>query len=314
MKRSHLLPIFLAAAAVAAPYKYDSPWLTGPIIAAPGHSLKSGEVNWQLYLWASDNSGAYDNTWHRVKAPHTKRTKSIGPLAIFGIGLWENWDLHLSWSFLGKFKDGQRAIRSGDTSVELGWQVLHDKGSFIPDIRLTLSERFPSGQYQRLQASKLGTDIGGSGSYATDIGINFQKLWRTFGQQFLSMRMNLEYQIPLRVNVQGVNAYGGADNTNGRVKPGQTFTGVLSAEQTLVRRWALALDFMFTHTQRTKFSGNTGSGGSLSSNSATQYSLAPAVEYNPNENLGFIAGVWFSFAGKNSEDFTTFALSCTYGY
>lgn len=314
MKKSHTLPLLLATAAVAAPYKYDSPWLTGPIIASPGHVLKTGEVNWQFFLWASDNSGEYNNTWHRVKAPGAQRAKSIGPLAIFGAGLWKNWDFHVSWPFLVKFKDGQRTTRSGDTSVELGWQVLHDRGSFTPDIRLTLSEQFPSGQYQKLVASKLGTDIGGSGSYVTDVGIKFQKLWRTFGQQFLSMRLNFDYQMPTTVKVQGYNAYGGTGDTSAKVKPGATFVSVISAEQTLVRRFALAIDFMYTHTQRTTFTGNAGTGGSLGSNSASQYSLAPAIEYNPNANLGFIAGVWFSFAGKNSEDFTTFAFSCTFGY
>lgn len=314
MKKSIALPILLVTAAVASPYKYDSPWLTGPIIAAPGHVLKPGDVNWQFYLWATDDSGDYNNTWHRIKTPRSQRTKSAGPLTIFGIGLWANWDLHISWPFLVKFRDGQRTVRSGDTSVELGWQVLHDTGSFTPDIRFTLSEQFPSGQYQKLLASKLGTDIGGGGAYVTDVGIKFQKLWRTFGQQFLSMRLNFDYQIPTHVNVQGINTYGGVGDTNAKVKPGQTFVGVISAEQTLVRRWALAIDFMYTHTQRTTFTGNAGTGGSLASNSASEYSLAPAIEYNPNGSLGFIAGVWFSFAGKNSEDFTTFALSCTFGY
>lgn len=314
MKILDILPLLLATTAIAAPYKYESPWLTGPLIASPGHVLKTGELNWQLYLWATDNGGEYSNTWHHLRAAHAQRSKSIGPQAIFGLGLWKNWDLHISWSFLGKFKDGRRAVRSGDTSVELGWQVLHDRGSLIPDIRLTLSEQFPSGQYQKLSPAKRGTDIGGSGSYITDLGIKFQKLWRTFGQQFLSMRLNLDYQIPTRVNVQGYNAYGGAEGTNAKIKLGQTFVGVLSAEQTLVRRWALAIDFMYAHTQRTTYTGNAGAGATLGGNSTSEYSLAPAIEYNPNGNLGFIAGVWFSFAGKNSKDFTTFAFSTTFSY
>lgn len=295
-------------------YKYNEPWLTGPLLAAPGHVLKPGVVNWQFYLWATDNNGIYNNVWHRVKTPKSLRSKSISPLTIFGIGLWKNVDFHISWPFLVKFHEGQRAIRSGDTDIELGLQVLRDKGTFRPDIRLTLSESFPSGQYQKLRASKLGTDIGGSGAYVTDIGVKLQKLWRTFGNQFLSMRLNLDYQVPTDVKVQGISAYGGSGDTSAKVKPGHGFTAVISAEQTLVRRWALAIDVMYTHTGRTTFTGNAGSAGTLNANSANQYSLAPAIEYSPNANLGFILGAWFSVAGKNSADFTTLAFSCTFGY
>lgn len=312
MKKYLAVALSLVAIVVGKEYKYAGPWLTGPIIASPGHALAPGEVNWQFYLFVTDYNGIYNNRWHAIA--HSG-DKTITPLSILGVGLWKNWDIHLTWPVEINFNEGVRCIRSGDLSIELGWQVSHAKmGRAIPDIRLTVSESFTTGQYQRLRAVKKRTDIGGSGSYSTDLGIKFQKLWRTFGQQFLSMRLNIDYTFPLRVRVHGLNAYGGAPDTNAIVRPGHTFTTVISAEQTVVRRWALAMDAMYTHTRRTTYTGDPGTGSDLSQNSVDQYSLAPAIEYNPNGNLGFIAGVWFTLAGKNAANFTTFAISCTFGY
>jgi hypothetical protein len=46
----------------------------------------------------------------------------------------------------------------------------------------------------------------------------------------------------------------------------------------------------------------------------TQYSLAPAIEYNWNIDLGVISGVWFTFAGKNAEAFASWVTALNYYY
>ena len=45
-----------------------------------------------------------------------------------------------------------------------------------------------------------------------------------------------------------------------------------------------------------------------------QLSLAPAIEYNFNENWGVIAGPWFTVAGKNSSAFIVGMLAINIYY
>ncbi len=264
----------------------------------------------QVYVNLTDNSGTYNNQWRHHKS---KGTTVLNPFVIFGWGLVKNWDLHITIPFDVRFYEGQRALRTSDVSASVGWQVSKDKRDhFRPDVRLTIGESFPSGQYRKLVQKKKGTDASGSGAFTTDFGIKLQKLFYTFGTQFLSSRLNISYALPSDVRVIGLNTYGGSLDTRGTVKPGHTFTVVASLEQTLSRHWALATDVQFSRTGKTRFSGTSSDPSSMASGDVVQWSLAPAIEYNINENCGFIGGAWFTVSGKNSPEFTTWVLSFTY--
>lgn len=307
------LPFFIALAGTSAyadKRPADGPWLTGPIVAAPGHALKPGQWETQPYLIVTDNTGSYTDQWRRVK---NNGINVVNPFLIYGIGLFKNCDFHMTLPMEYRSKHGQKSIGLTDIGINFGYQIAKDKrGKFIPDIRLVLKESFPSGRFKNLSASKNGTDALGSGAYTTGFGVNFQKLFYTFGTQFLSMRLNLEYAISTRAHVRGLNAYGGTADTDGRVRLGNEFTAVFSAEQTLSRRWALAFDLQLQQIAKTRFSGTSSNPGSMNAPSLIQWSLAPAIEFNLNANAGFILGAWFTIAGKNSPDFTSWVLSFTY--
>ena len=141
------------------------------------------------------------------------------------------------------------------------------------------------------------------------------------------------------VHVKGINAYGGAKDTKGKIYPGNQFLQVLGLELSLTQRWALALDILNIYGNKTRFTGKKGTGatGSGSPNnpgdfnpiipvnpfqtlipvplvvvggpSFNQFSLAPALEYNWNNNLGIIGGAWFTVAGRNTADFVQWVIA-----
>ncbi len=91
---------------------------------------------------------------------------------------------------------------------------------------------------------------------------------------------------------------------------GQSYSALLSFEQTLSQNWTFAWDTMFTRSAATTFVGKLGTtptGGlaTMGSDSAMAVSIAPAIEYNWNPSVGVIGGVWLSVAGENSEEFIT---------
>jgi hypothetical protein len=46
--------------------------------------------------------------------------------------------------------------------------------------------------------------------------------------------------------------------------------------------------------------------------SSSQYSLAPAIEYNWSQNIGLIGGVWFTVAGQNISQFNSIVIALNY--
>jgi hypothetical protein len=102
------------------------------------------------------------------------------------------------------------------------------------------------------------------------------------------------------------------------VFPGRNLQLDMSFEYSLTRNWALALDLIGYWKDKANFTGNPGTDLPLDTrtviakSAGIAYSLAPAIEYNWNENLGVIAGAWFTVAGKQTSDFFTFVFAVNY--
>ena len=114
------------------------------------------------------------------------------------------------------------------------------------------------------------------------------------------------------VHVHGLNSYGGGPGTHGKVRRGHAYSFDFGYEFSFTQRWVLALDVVYNYAQKTRFSGRATApvGGPFSD----QLSLAPAIEYNVNENLGFLGGVWFTVWGRNSLNFLSGIFSFTYTF
>ncbi len=283
-------------------------WFTGPIVVLSGEVVEKGHTNWQPFIFQFWSCGRYDENWDKFSTPTVRTTN---PQLCLTHGFAKNFDVEILPQVFFKQSGNSQSYRLGDFPFILGFQALWQKaGTWIPSLRVTLQETFPSGQYDNLIPSKQRTEVSGQGSYQTALGLNFQKLISFDPIHALQLYWSLTYTVPSPTHVNGVNFYGGDPKTNGTVYPGQNLQAIFSFEFNLTKNWALACDVVNLWRDADRFSGKTrvksrrGSGYNLS--------LAPGLEYNVSENLGFIAGSWFSAAGRNSSCFNSAVFAVNY--
>ena len=195
-----------------------------------------------------------------------------------------------------------------DLPIELDFQILYERPHrWQPAVKLALLGTIPLGKYQKLNPKDKGTDIGGLGTWDPGAQLVFQRLFPISGEHYLVLHYTIGFTIPTVVHVKGYNVYGGGLHTRGKVYPGPSFFNILGLEYSLTRNWALALDIQYLHENHTRFKGHKGKIHDVLNRirepSSEQLSLAPAIEYSWSNNLGIIAGVWFSAAGRNTFEF-----------
>ena len=290
-------------------------WLTGPLLAPSSLVIPIGDLNVEPYIYAIANTGFYNSDW-KAEKNDTLWVNNIQPFFQAGLTEWMDFSLFLNGFY--NYSDHQAKWNFGDIQFGIDIQLFHPpQKSWAPNLKLALRENFPVGKYRNLDPKKKGTDIGGIGSFASSVGIVLGKLIHFGGVHFMSTRLFLDYTLPAAVNLKGFNLYGGGYKTNARFFPAQNFQADLGIEVTLTQNWALACDFLGSWSGKTHFSGDPGialGGGpaTLGTGSAVQYSIAPAFEYNWNSQIGIIAGSWFTVAGRNSVQFSSFVAAFNY--
>jgi hypothetical protein len=130
----------------------------------------------------------------------------------------------------------------------------------------------------------------------------------------MRFRLCFAYRYPSLVHIEDFYSYGGGFNTSGKVRPPKIFRTFLGFEFSLTQKWVIASDFVYVRQTAASFYGNPGitREGETADNdypSATQVSIAPAIEYNLSKNIGFIVGGWFSVYGRNIDAFKAFVSS-----
>lgn len=290
------------------------PWYTGPLITGSANNVPYGKFNIQGYLYATMDYAQFTNN---RKSQSIDNIYSITPLLLLQYGLTDWLDVTLTGEGVMKWQNSYSAANFGDTSLLFGFQVIHEK-PYIPSIRFTLGESFPSGKYQHFSADKSSIAGTGSGAYATSIGLNISKIIWWLPLHPLSLRWSNSYSIPNHtVSVEGFNAYGGGFGTDGSVKVGQTFNSDFGLEVSITQKWVFATDLAYSYSRKSTFSGTkgvtaTGAQAQVGSNVSDQLSIAPAIEYNPSPQGGFIGGVWLPITGRNSSNFISAIASYTY--
>lgn len=293
------------------------PLYTGPLITPSAENLYPGQANIQPYLFVLDSSAEYDSSWHH----HSKNTTlSINCLTYLQFGILNFLDGTLKLTGFYNNTKNKNVIEFGDTTFELGFQLLREKkNSKIPNIRLVISQRFPTGKYKNLNPNNLKIDAVGIGCYETFLSLNTSKIVYWIKKHPTNFRFSLSYSLPSKTHVKGFNSYGGGYNASGKVTPPNLFVAAFAFEYSFNRTWVYAMDFLYTKTNKSKFSGNPGTTikGDLASNtlpSSDLISIAPAIEYNFSKNLGIITGAWLSIKGKNIDDFISYVFSVTYTF
>ncbi|WP_420420724.1 hypothetical protein [Simkania sp.] len=292
------------------------PWFTGPLLVPAAECNPKGDTSWQPYIFVNNTFGEYDSHWHRQNTPNTW---SVTPLIDVTYGLSSFIDIEAVASFVYNYSQGSSAVRLTDWSLFLGFQPLRDTpGTWEPNLRITLQQVFPFGQYKHLNPKKNGTDGTGRGAYQTGVNFTFDKAFHYATNKYFSIRWSLGYLFAFPVHIDGLSVYGGAPDTSGKVFPGQTFIGYLSGEVQITQNWAFACDTEYLITRHDRFSGKPGTEDGekalVGNPFSVSISIAPAIEYSYSENFGLIGGVWFSLAGKNASQFFGGVFSVVINY
>lgn len=292
-----------------------APLYSGTILAFYPQNADPGRLSVSPYLTASKRYGFYNKNW---SCPKQKHSDQISFLLSLETGITDYLDITLDLDGAYSNFNHKHSWIYGDTSLFLGFQALHDKrNTATPDLRLLLGETFPTGKYDRLNPNKNGSDIFGSGAYATTLLLVLAKTVYWLPKHPFNFNLNLYYIISSHASIHGFNAYGGSSNTHGKAKPGDQFITNLAIQYSLDRRWALGTDIHYIHQNKSHFSGKKGTlpNGSIPSTtlpSSEQFSLSPCLEYIWSEDCSITLGPWFTVAGRNSLKFMSAAGTVFY--
>jgi hypothetical protein len=295
--------------------KEIGPWFTGPLLTSSGHVVPIGHANYEPYFYWANIPGEYDKHWHYRKTPPTFRSFLSQTAIQFGI--LPGTEIDFVPQFLYNNCDGQHMWHVADMPIAVAFQLLMDSpDTWWPAIKMRLGALIPLGKYDRLNPLKLYTDFSGVGDWAPTLTFVASKLFHFGGFHYLSWRTSAGYTFTVPVPVHGFNIWGGAPSfpgikgTRGTVYPGCVFSILQGFEYSLTHNWALALDVQYLHINSTRFSGHSpkvlGIDTKPVAPSADRFSIAPALEYNFNANIGIITGPWFSIAGRNSNQTSAF--------
>lgn len=288
----------------------QAPWFTGPLLAPSGLTIPPGHCNIEPYIYMTANTGQYNSHWKRIKM-ETFWVTQLQPSLQFGINSWLDFQFNPTLTY--NYTKGAGKWVLGDMPIGFDIQLFSTHRpitSWNIGIKLALKEIVPLGKYQKLSPKKLLTDAGGQGSWQTGIGIVWGNVFYLGGNYFVTWRNSFQYLLPAPVHVKNLNAFGGGPGTNGTVYPPQNFQFDTAIEINFNQNWAFAMDVVGSWSGKSRFKGETFVDNTRPS--SAQFSLAPAIEYNWNADIGIIFGAWFSFAGRNATQFTSGVFAFNY--
>jgi hypothetical protein len=287
--------------------KLFNPWYTGPLITPSATMVAPGWAMWQPYIFFTDTHASYDKRRRVVDRPNLFSIKVVPVL--FQVGVTPSVDATIIMSGVANWSRGHSGGGFNDITAAVGF-LIQKEDLYVPKFKLTISQSFPTGKYQRLSHNGLGLDGTGVGAWQTSFTFAMGKVlfWNTLHP--VNARFAITGTLSTSVRVRDFNVYGGGFGTRGTVHPGNAYNADLGLELSINQPWVLALDVVYNWQNRTTFHGKpgftaVGTPASVGTGYSDQLSLAPAIEYNFNEYMGILWGVWFTVWGRNSGDFVS---------
>lgn len=278
---------------------YPAPWFTGPLITPSPYTVDPGHFDVEPLLFAITDIGSYNAHWRPGSIDHFYHLR-LGVNT--KIGLAKALELHFVPIVVYQKTEGQHSTNIADMLVELEVQLFRPaKLSSLPALKLSLHVDLPLGKYEHLNPHKKRTDATGDGCYFPGIRLSSGNFVHISGIHFIELRWYADYRVGTATFVKGYNTYGGNAHTRGFEYPGNRLYVGASMQYNMTQRWAIACDARYVHFNKDRFSGRTEL--AMTHPSREQYSLAPAIEYNLSRNMGAIAGMWFTLAGRNGPQF-----------
>ncbi len=287
--------------------KLFNPWYTGPLITPSATMVAPGWAMWQPYIYFTDTYANYNAHRHVVDRPNLFSIK-VQPV-IVQIGVTPSVDTTVIMSAVENWSKGHSGGGFNDITAAIGF-LINKESIYVPKFKFTISQSFPTGKYQHLSHNGLALDGTGAGAWQTSFTFAAGKVifWNTLHP--MNARFAFTATLSTSVHVRNFNAYGGGFGTSGSVHPGNAYSADLGLELSITQPWVAALDVVYNWQNKTTFHGKSGfnaegTPASVGTGYSDQLSLAPAIEYNFNENMGILWGVWFTVYGRNAGDFVS---------
>ncbi len=296
--------------------KMFNPWYAGPLLTGSASMVPPGLCVMQPYIFLTGTYGAWNSNGKSISTPSEFTLNPSMSGIQFGLTKWMDFIFNFSGS--ANWQSGTSGGGYGDTSIGLGFCLLK-QDLHKPNIKLTFSETFPTGTYQGLNPNNLGLNSTGAGSFQSQFGLRVGKLCFWDMLHPINFRASYSFTVPSNVHVYGLNAYGGGTGTDGTVSPGYNQQFNAAFEYSFTQNWVFALDGVFVWSAKTTFKGTpgftpNGAIATVGSGPSGQLSFAPAIEYNPNPNLNFLAGIWVDAYGYNTSKFVSGVISMVYAF
>lgn len=281
----------------------EDAWWTGPILAASASTLPQGHFLIEPYLYDAVSYGRYNDQGDEQGTPDTH---FLGSQTYMLYGLADRVSVGLIPRF--GFRDvptgrDSSGIRIGDLTLQGQYRLTQYDGK-LPTTSIVMQVTLPTGKYDQLGDHT--SDAMGSGAYSVTLGWFSQYFFWMPNGRILRARLNLQGTFFDDADVDGVSVYGTPEGFSGHASPGDSFLAIVAAEYSITRNWVAALDVQYQHDSKTSVAGSVASTLGASATIRNTFpatdalSVAPAIEYNFNGNVGIIAGAIWTVAGHNT--------------
>lgn len=299
-----LLLVCMANAAAAEPWQAN---FTGPLVTPNASGVPAGRVWLEPYLIYSESHAAYDDHGRRhADRPGAHQWLMVVPL---GVGITPRLTAQLTpgMTYNVSGREHSDGARKTDTSLLLQYKLIaaHEDGSG-PVLSITAAHNFTTGKYNRLGDNPLNGV--GSGASSNRFSLLGQQLFWLSNDHPLRLRAQAAWSpSPSRVRIHGTSSHGTSRGFLGTTAMGTSQAINTSAEYGLTEHWVLATDLSWNHRNGAHLRGTQcpPQGGPCTDVDKHDgpdwtYSIAPAVEYNFNSNMGLIVGAQWSLGGHRS--------------
>jgi hypothetical protein len=287
------MPVFGSTEAERLAAAMKSVRWTGPMLASNAETLPQGHFYTEPYFYDVIVGGDHHP----------------GSSGFYQYGLLNSLTVGVQPSFATDTNRLGRGMTIGDFKLLSQLRLTHFTPEHpIPTIAIVLNEVLPTGKDDRLAAKEEGH---GSGSFATEVGINVQHYFLLKNGRLLRARFNLLKSFPHGAHVSDRSVYGTALGFSGHAKPGSKTTLIGAVEYSVTREWVLALDVIHESAARTRLEGRYPTGPLVTQTfpSSRATGFAPAVEYNWSDRAGILLGVWVTPKGHNTRSSVTPAIA-----
>jgi hypothetical protein len=278
------MPVFGSTEAERLSAAMKSARWTGPMLASNAETLPRGHFYTEPYFYDVIVGGDHHP----------------GSSGFYQYGLLNSLTVGVQPSFATATNSLGHGMTIGDFKLLSQVRLTHFTAEHrVPTIAIVLNEVLPTGKADRLRAVQEGH---GSGSFATEVGINVQQYFLLKNGHLLRARINVLQSIPYGSHVTGRSVYGTDIGFSGHARPGAKTTLIGAVEYSLTREWVLALDIIRESTRKTKLRGIDASGALVDRTfpSTRDIGFAPAIEYNWSDRAGILFGVWITPKGHNT--------------